>query len=168
MGRTTTWPDPMTDEKRVKHLRQVLLWPVYLLPLDEDAPIQDHWEHLEKPGPGNPWREIDDEFGEPGEFQIRHYNEFVTFLPPVQRFLYGQGIGRAVSKVYGESPIKTLRRNDISRVRVTLDKGDTPIMLEIAHIDLYFFFDIDIAILALEVVTNDIALERVQELLFRF
>jgi hypothetical protein len=61
-----------------------------------------------------------------------------------------------------------MRRNDISRVRVTLDKGDTPIMLEIAHIDLYFFFDIDIAILALEVVTNDIALERAQELLFRF
>jgi hypothetical protein len=158
----------MTDEKRVKHMRQILLWPVYLLPLDENAPIQDHWEHLATPGPDNPWREIDDEFGDPGEFQVRHYNEFVTFLPPVQRFLYGQGIGRVVRKVYGESPIKTMRRNDVARVRVTLDKGDEPILLEIAHVDLYFFFDIDIAILALEVVTNDLPFERVQELLFRF
>jgi hypothetical protein len=158
----------MTDEKRVKHLRQILLWPVYLLPLDEDAPIQDHWEHLATPGPDNPWREIDDEFGDPGEFQVRHYNEFVTFLPPVQRFLYGQGLGRVVRKVYGESPIKTMRRNDVARVRVTLDKGDEPIMLEIAHVDLYFFFDIDIAILALEVVTNDLPFDRAQELLFRF
>jgi hypothetical protein len=158
----------MTDEKRVKHLRQILLWPVYLLPLDEDAPIQDHWEHLATPGPDNPWREIDDEFGDPEEFQVRHYNEFVTFLPPVQRFLYGQGIGRVVRKVYGESPIKTMRRNDVARARITLDKGDSPIVLEIAHIDLYFFFDIDIAILALEVFTNDLPFDRVQELLFRF
>ncbi len=158
----------MTDEKHVKHLRQILLWPVYLLPLDEDAPIQDHWEHLATPGPDNPWHEIDDEFGDPCEFQVRHYNEFVTFLPPVQRFLYGQGLGRVVRKVYGESPIKTMRRNDVARVRVTLDKGDEPIMLEIAHVDLYFFFDIDIAILAVEVVTNDLPFERMQELLFRF
>ena len=28
----------MDQEKRVRHLRQVLLWPVYLLPLDEGAP----------------------------------------------------------------------------------------------------------------------------------
>ena len=36
--------------KRVKHLREILIWPVYLLPLDEDAPIQNHWEHLATPG----------------------------------------------------------------------------------------------------------------------
>ncbi len=85
----------MAQEKRVKHLRQTLLWPVYLLPLDENAPLQDHWDQLATPRPGNPWSEVDDEFGDPSEFQARHYNEFVTFLPPVQRFLYGQGLGRA-------------------------------------------------------------------------
>ncbi len=46
----------MEQEKRVKHLRQILLWPVYLLPFDDDAPLQEHWEHLATPGPGNPWR----------------------------------------------------------------------------------------------------------------
>ena len=110
------------DTKQIRHLRQILLWPVYLLPLKEEAPLQHHWEHL-APDPANPWRELDDEFGDPAEFQERHYNEFVTFLPPVQRFLYGQGIGRAVRRSYGESPIRVMRRTDIASVRLTLDKG---------------------------------------------
>jgi hypothetical protein len=158
----------MSQEKRVKHLRQILLWPVYLLPLDEDAPLQDHWEHLEKPGPDNPWHEVDDEFGDPAEFQARHYNEFVTFLPPVQRFLYGQGLGRSVSKVYGESPIRVMRRTDVAGARVTLAQGDEPIHLNVAHVDLYFFFDIDVALLAVEVYADDLAFETAQNLMFRF
>lgn len=160
--------DDTTSEKFVRQMRQVLLWPVYLLPLDEDAPIQNHWEHLAKPGPGNPWQEIDDEFGDPAEFQERHYNEFVTFLPPVQRFLYGQGIGHAVKRAYGESPIRVMRRKDIAKARVTLDQGGRPVELNIVHCDLYFFFDIDIVILALEVEARDLPLELAQDLLFRF
>jgi len=155
-------------EKRVKHMRQILLWPVYLLPLDEEAPLQDHWEHLATPGPDNPWSEIDDEFGDPCEFQVRHYNEFVTFLPPVQRFLYGQGLGRSVSKAYGESPIRVMRRTDLAQARVTLNRGDTPILLTVAHVDLYFFFDIDIVLLAVEVYADDLTFDMAQNLMFRF
>lgn len=155
----------MEQEKRVRHMRQILLWPVYRPPLNGAEAAQDQWEQL-LAGDG-PWREVDDEFGDPKEFQARHYNEFVTFVPPVQRFLYGQGIGRSVRKVYGESPIRVLRRTDVDAVRVTLDEGDTPILLKIAHADLYFFFDIDIVILALEVYTNDLPLETAQSLMFR-
>jgi hypothetical protein len=151
-------------EPRVKHLRQILLWPVQLLPLGEDSKLQ-HWEHLAKSGS---WREVDDEFGDPTEFQERHYNEFVTFLPPVQRFLYGQGVGRAVRRIYGESPIKVMRQTEIAQARVTLSRGDTPIDLRIVHADLYFFFDIDIAILALEVAADDLDLRVAQEAVFRF
>ena len=156
------------DAKQIRHLRQILLWPVYLLPLQKEAPLQHHWEHLAKPDPDNPWRELDDEFGDPGEFQERHYNEFVTFLPPVQRFLYGQGLGRAVRRSYGESPIRVMRRNDVAKVRLTLSKGDAPVELRIVHVDLYFFFDIDIAILALEVAADNLELGVAQEALFRF
>jgi hypothetical protein len=156
------------EPKVIRHLRQILLWPVYLLPLQEEAPIQHHWEQFAKPDPNNPWHEVDDEFGDPEEFQERHYNEFVTFLPPVQRFLYGQGLGRAVKRSYGESPIRVMRRCDIAKVRLTLSKGDAPIELRIVHVDLYFFFDIDIAILALEVAADDIELGVAQEALFRF
>src|SRR5690606_16819386 len=78
------------------------------------------------------------------------------------------GLGRSVSKVYGESPIRVMRRTDIAAARVTLDKGDQPIALSIAHVDLYFFYDIDIAILALEVCADDITLTKAQSLMFRF
>src|SRR5215472_14326485 len=107
----------------VRHLRQNLLWPVHLLPLPKGASLEHHWEHLAKPSDHNPWREVDDEFGDPAEFQERHSNEFVTFLPPVQRFLYGQGVGKAVRRSYGESPIRVMRRTDIASVRLTLDRG---------------------------------------------
>lgn len=155
-------------DKHIKHLRQILLWPVYLLPINEDSPVQNQWEHLANAGPGCPWHEVDDEFGDPAEFHTRHYNEFVTFLPPAQRFLYGQGLGRKVGPGYGESPIRVMRRSDIKRARVTLAEGDAPVTLEIAHVDLYFFFDIDVVILALEVYCDDLPLERAQELMFRF
>ena len=77
------------SDKRVRQFRQIVLWPLQLMPIrGERTQIQRHWELLEQPGPGNPWHEVADEFtGDPGEFQERHYNEFTTFLPHVQRFL---------------------------------------------------------------------------------
>jgi len=153
----------------VRHLRQILAWPVYLLPRDDEAPIQDHLAELMEPSEDNPWREIEDEFGDPAEFQERHYNEFVTFVPAVQRFLYGQGLGKMAHRTgYGESPIRVLRRCDVASVRITLQKGDTALTLDIAHIDLYFFFDIDVAILALEITADEIPLKTAEDLLFRF
>ena len=47
-------------------------------------------------------------------------------------------------------------------------KGDEPIELRIVHVDLYFFFDIDIVILALEVAADNLPLGVAQEALFRF
>ncbi len=154
--------------QNVKHLRQILLWPVYLLPLDANTKIKDRWSYMTAPDPDNPWREIDDEFGDPAEFQQRHYNEFVSFLPPVQRFLYGQGIGHAVKQGYGESPIRVLRRSDVAQVRITLERDGAPVVLQIAHADLYFFYDIDVVILALEVFANDLPMATVQDVLYRF
>jgi hypothetical protein len=142
--------------------------PIQLLPLQEGASPQHHWEHLTQSSTHSAWREVDDEFGDPAEFQERHYNEFVTFLPPVQRFLYGQGLRKAVRRSYGESPIRVMRRNDVARVRLTLSRGDEPIEFPVVHVDLYFFFDIDIAILALEVAADDLGLGVAQQALFRF
>ena len=70
----------VSDAKQIRHLRQNLLWPVHLLPLQEEASLQHHWELLAKSSTHNPWREVDDEFGDPAEFQERHYNEFVGFV----------------------------------------------------------------------------------------
>ena len=156
------------EEKHVRDFRQILLWPVQLAPANSDGGSHDHAAVLSGLGPNNPWREIEDEFtGDPLSFQERHYNEFVTFLPPVQRFLYGSGRGKISGSVCAESPINVFRRSDIATLRVHLTRDAQPLDLSVAHIDLYFFFEIDIAILALEVFTDEIPLAAAQDVMFR-
>jgi len=66
----------------VDHFRQILLWPLELMPVRADEQIQKHWHLLERATPATPWREVADEFTPDAElFQERHYSEFVTFLP---------------------------------------------------------------------------------------
>ncbi len=82
------------QRKPVRKFRQILLWPLQLMPLRGGVQIHRHWEYLAQAGNDNPWREVADEFtGDPFQFKERHYAEFVTFLPHVQRFLYGEGVG---------------------------------------------------------------------------
>jgi len=155
------------NTRLVRHFRQILLWPLQLMPIREGAQIQKHWELLQQPGPDNPWREVGDEFtGDPTQFQERHYNEFVTFLPFVQRFLYGEGKGAGSG--YGESPIRVYRRSDVARVRMTYPDAAPAITFEVAHVDLYFFFDIDVVVLVVEIHADDLPLARAQETLYRF
>ena len=72
--------DSSTDQI-VRHFRQILLWPIQLMPIGDVGAVQKHWELLQRTEPGNPWRELADEFtGDSRDFQERHYSEFVTFL----------------------------------------------------------------------------------------
>ena len=50
------------NDKRVRHFRQILLWPLQLMPIREGSQIQRHWEVLEHGGDDNPWHEVVDEF----------------------------------------------------------------------------------------------------------
>ncbi len=154
---------------RVRHFRQILLWPLQLMPLPADAAFTSHYQLLEQASDDNPWRELADEFcGDPGEFQERHYSEFVTFLPYVQRFLYGEGGGRGMSGHSGESPIRIFRRHDLAQVRMTFKDDPHPLLFDIVHLDLYFFYDIDVVILAVEIAADDLTLRQVQDTLYRF
>lgn len=145
-------------EKRIQTFRQILLWPIQLVPENNATIVEDYAAILETLGPDNPWYEIADEFtGDPKDFQQRHYSEFVTFLPPVQRLLYGSGRGKPGS-VCAESPIKAFRRSDVAKIRITLSAGAAPLELDVTHIDLYFFYEIDVAILAFEVHASDLPL----------
>lgn len=155
----------MDTGRQVRHFRQILLWPLQLMRQEDGSQIQRHWESLECADPENPWREVDDEFtADPSAFQVRHYAEFVTFLPHVQRFLYGEG----KEDGYGSSPIRVFRRHDVAGARVTFKSTFAPLDLEVVHVDLYFFYDLDVVILTVEVCTDDIGLDHAQELLFRF
>jgi hypothetical protein len=155
----------------VRHLRQVLLWPLRLLPVPgAKAGRQKPWQILRDMGVASPWREVVDEYaGDGGSFHERHYNEFVTFLPYVQRFLYGEGRARR-NAAGGEtdSPMRVFRRRDIAQVRVATRPQDTPLTLNVVHIDLYFFFDVDVVLLNVELSADELPLAQAQELLYRF
>ncbi len=108
----------------VRHLRQVLLWPLRLMPLRRagEQPRRTPWQVLRDLGEASPWREVVDEYtGDSARFHERHYNEFVTFLPYVQRFLYGEGRkARAGSRGAAgdrdaDAPMRVFRRADVGR-----------------------------------------------------
>ena len=156
----------------VRHFRQVLLWPLRLLPVaaGESSRGAPPWQVLRDAGEASPWREVIDEYaGERASFHERHYNEFVTFLPYVQRFLYGEGRARRDAKDAGSgSPMRVFRRKDVAAVRVAATAQDRPVTLDIVHVDLYFFYDVDVVLLNVEVSADKLALGTAQELLYRF
>ncbi|MES3012392.1 MAG: hypothetical protein V4750_01520 [Pseudomonadota bacterium] len=156
----------------VRHLRQVLLWPLRLMPMKRIAghARRTPWQALRDLGEASPWREVIDEYtGDSGRFHERHYNEFVTFLPYVQRFLYGEGRkARNSGDRDADAPMRVFRREDIAHVRVVARPGDAPVTLEVIHVDLYFFYDVDVVLLNLELGANDLTLAQAQEQLYRF
>jgi CorA-like Mg2+ transporter protein len=157
------------SDTMVRHFRQILLWPLQLMPIQENAQIQKHWEVLESAGPDNPWRELSSEFtGDQSAFQRRHYNEFVTFLPHVQRFLYGEGLARGKGGWHAESPVRVFRRRDIAKAKATYRRDRQPVTFEVGHVELYFFYDIDVVLLAVELFADNLSLDDVQHTLYRF
>jgi hypothetical protein len=154
---------------QVRHFRQSLLWPLQLMPREGIADPLRPWLHLLHDSPGSPWREVVDEYtGDAEGFHERHYHEFVTFLPYVQRFLYGEGEQRgALGRTGGASSMHVLRRHDVAKLRVRLRPEAEPIELKVAHVDLYFFYDVDIVLLNVELCADDLPLAVAQEVLYR-
>ena len=161
---------PRATNLTVRHLRQALLWPLRLMPVAGDHPAErSPWQVLRDMGEASPWRELFDEYtGDRNDFHERHYNEFVSFLPYVQRFLYGEGRASAEQDSGAGSPMRVFRRRDIAALRVVPRAGDAPITLRVVHIDLYFFFDLDVVMLNIELAADDLTLDQAQEQLYRF
>jgi hypothetical protein len=148
--------------KIVREFRHVLIWPLQLRRLRRETGFATHWEAL-RANPG-PWREVKDNLLVEDETCQTGYQEFVYFLPYVQRFLYGFGEADAQTP----SSLHMFRRDDIATARVRLRAQDEPIDLAVARTRLVFFYDQDVAILALEVVARDLPLEDAIELMDRF
>jgi hypothetical protein len=170
--------DPTVNDltPTVRHLRQVLLWPLRLMTTGDDEALQRMpWRWLREQGAASPWREHFDEYtGDAAQFHERHYNEFVAFLPYVQRFLYGEGRARRSAggdsddSASAGSPMRVFRRRDIAAVRVVLREGDAPVTLKVVHVDLYFFYGVDVVLLNVEVAADELPLPLAQELMYRF
>ncbi|MBX3691117.1 hypothetical protein [Dokdonella sp.] len=154
----------------VRHLRQSLLWPLRLVggAADDDAERrQMPWRALQELGDASPWREHVDEYHGSG-FHERHYNEFVSFLPYVQRFLYGEGRSRqGAGDAAQGSPMRVFRRHDLAALRVQLRPGEAQLLLRVEHVDLIFFFGVDIVLLNVELSTDDLPLAQARELMYR-
>jgi hypothetical protein len=153
----------------VEHLRQVLVWPLRLMPRasEERAPSQP-WDLL-MADPDSPWREVSPARDAGASFQERYYTEFVSFLPFVQRFLFGVGhVGGTAGEGHFTGQRRILRRRDITQVRVALRVGEAPHTLDVHNVCLHFFYDVDIVLLVMEVSTGDLALEAAQDLIYRF
>ncbi|HEY4066332.1 MAG TPA: hypothetical protein VGM74_05495 [Burkholderiaceae bacterium] len=164
---------PASTGLAVRHLRQILLWPLRLMPIarpDAGGPRRTPWQVLRDLGEASPWHEVVDDYtGDPARFHERHYNEFVTFLPYVQRFLYGDGRGgKGASGRDADAPMRVFRREDVAALRVRTHPDAAPFTLQVVHIDLYFFFDVDVVLLNVEVGANDLTLDQAHEQLYRF
>lgn len=171
MTTTETEHRSTPSSQTVRHFRQSLLWPLRLMPLPRSTgPYAKPWELLQAMGDRSPWRPVvHDHCGDDSRLAERHYNEFVSFLPYVQRFLYGEGLDpRGKAKGQSGSPMRVFRRQDIAAVRLTARPGDAPVTLSIVRADLYFFLDVELVLFNLEVCTDHLALDQAQELLYRF
>ena len=117
---TNSCPAVSSTGVAVRHFHQALLWPLRLMPDADARRMHDgHWPVRREPGDASPWREEVEEYtGDSGGFEQRHYNEFLSFLPYVQRFLYGEGRSHKLSEGsashYGDSPMRIFRRRDIA------------------------------------------------------
>lgn len=150
--------------KVVREFNHTLLWPITLQPLRRDAAGHQtsFWDMLKRrPGP---WEFVDDALLIEDESCLAGYEEFVYFLPYVQRFLYGVGDeGRGA-----QSSLHAFQRHDLKAVRLRTEPDAEEIMLQVKRARLYFFYDIDVALAVLEVAGENIALDTAVEIMDRF
>lgn len=151
----------MTD-KTVREFHQILLWPLQLRRINRDTGFTAYWDILNK-NPGA-WKKVADPLLIEDESCEVGYEEFVYFLPYVQRFLYGVGEDGKVAA----ASMHIFRRDDIANIRVRLHADQEPVELDVGRLRLYLFHDMDIAIVAFEVFGYDLPLEQAVELLDRF
>ncbi|MEO8102063.1 MAG: hypothetical protein ABI790_06025 [Betaproteobacteria bacterium] len=151
-------------DKIVREFNHTLLWPITLRPLRREAGREavSFWDMLKRrPGP---WEFVDDALLIEDESCLAGYEEFVYFLPYVQRFLYGVGDeGRGA-----QSSLHTFQRHDLKEVRLKTEPDAAEITLRVQRARLYFFYDIDVALAVLEVAGENIALDTAVEIMDRF
>lgn len=162
-------PLPVSQPAHVQYYRQILVWPLQLLPPSAagNSRIQRSDLHAVLSSAG--WQAFVSAFaGDPSRFSERHYKEFVSFLPHAQRFLYGESRAQNDHGHAGESAISAFRRQDIRHLRLVLSEGEPALQLDVERIELCLLDDVDVALLQVELRAQDLPLETAHELLYRF
>lgn len=155
---------PDKSKTTVREFNHTLLWPITLQPLQHEPGMDPvHFWDMLKRQPGA-WEFVDDSLLIEDESCLAGYEEFVYFLPYVQRFLYGVGDqGRG-----GQSSLHAFQRHDLQEIRLRTEPDADQVKLQVRRARLYFFYDIDVALAVLEVAGENIALETAVEIIDRF
>ncbi|MEJ2118883.1 MAG: hypothetical protein P8Y36_13745 [Alphaproteobacteria bacterium] len=130
-----------SEQPIVRKFHQIVLWPLQLVSNDCKAASQGFHTILEEMG-NSPWTSQGDKFGGAEEqFGERHYREFISFLPHVQRFIYGDSRGAGANGELrpGDISMRVYQRHDIKRVRVKTSPDDAPVTCDVLHAGLFFF-----------------------------
>lgn len=157
------------SQPMVKHFRQIVFWPLQLISCGTSGcQLGNSALEMEKLS-GNPWTAQGDKFAPAEEgFSERHYREFISFLPHMQRFLYGDSRRTDAAPSPSDISMRVFQRYDIKQVRVTLDPDSDPVTCDVINTGLFFFYDVDAVILSCEIATNNIPLRTAQKLMQRF
>ena len=153
----------------VEKFRQVVFWPVQLIVEGEEYQKKPFWEILQSMSKDTPWRAVSDEFSaSERKFSERRYREFVSFLPFAQRFLYGEGTYGGNEEGFGESPVHVFSREDVQKARIKFAGDEEALLFDVDNVDLYFFYDIDVAFLVLGLNGKNLNLQKALDVMFRF
>lgn len=158
------------EQQIVRHFCHMLLWPLQLELASDRLGTGRPWEILRTDGNEAIWKQLDDPLSsDAADFRERHYSEFVTFLPYVQRFLYGEARSSMAAKsVPKPAAMRVFQRNDVAALRITVWPEQPPITLSVTRISLFFFRDIDVVLFGVELHAQELPLSTVMELLYRF
>lgn len=162
-------PLPISEPPQVREFRQILVWPLQLLPAGNANGGRVPRDELHQRLCAGGWHAAVSAFaGDPQRFSERHYKEFVSFLPHAQRFLYGESRALPGANPEGDAALRAFRRHDIHSLRVVLREGTPALLLRVARIELSLLDDVDAAMLQVELHTQDLSLEVAHDLLYRF
>lgn len=152
----------------VRHFRHMLLWPLQLEPEKDGSATGNRWEVLLQDVNTALWKPLESPLASDAEqFRERHYSEFVTFLPFVQRFLYGE-CRSSHTKASTAAAMRVFQRRDVNALRLRVWPDHPAIMMKVSRVSLYFFRDIDVVLFSVELSAEELPLPTVMELLYRF
>jgi hypothetical protein len=153
----------------IKQFRQIVFWPLQLVSCEKVECALNSFAAEVEGLEGSQWRPHGDTFDPAGEgFTERHYREFISFLPHMQRFLYGDSRRSDAAPSTSDISMRVYQRYDIRQVRVTLDATTTPVTCDVVNTGLFFFYDVDAVILTCEIAATDMPLVMAQKLMQRF
>jgi len=153
----------MFNPTEVKLFRQILFWPLRLIPSqDKDPSREDFAKTLQGQLTGSPWQKHEDLYDRgTASDEITRYAEFVYFHPFIRQFLYGR------KGENHDSVLQLFRRDDVKQVEVVL-RNDETYQFKVERLHLYAF-DIKVAILVMEISSlKPLYLVEVQDFLDQF